>query len=532
MPLLDDDQMSRFLGEGYLALQPPELKSDFHRWMFEAASDLYDEGKRAGGDTVHLQYFGDNVVARVPGILELLDCPTVTGALRSVLGDGYVLHPHHYVHASTHRDQGFHQDGNLPWNERGHYRSHRPNWAMLFYYPQDVTPENGPTEILPGSQYWTRDFERGKRWHPGDGIDRSFNEEVSADPDLDYRDRRLAESLRGLGIEGLSPTRPPLLAGTVLLAHYDLMHRGVRQHPDFQGRRYMYKFYFLRTQEPDGPSWRNGAPRPTCPGPFPANRPIVERNWAWLRGETAEFGPRAIDLADARTEDTRLEAAYVLGGRARSEDAALDALAGALVDRRESVRRASGYGLGIAGDRALDVLCAAATYPDAPVRRVAVFAIGETRSTEERAIATLAGRLADADDLVRCNAAYALGNLGRRHDLPETVTEALLARLDPEVEPDNSTNVRMTRSTVRESVAYAVLQLAANGRLSPSERERFAERAFRDHDRYVRGLAVKALVHPGAGGAPAWMRPVLTALDRGYYLPDPAAHRSAAASGV
>ena len=217
MPLLDDDQMSQFLADGYVVLRPRELAPDFHREMFRTASALYDEGRRAGGETVHLQYFG-----------------------------GYVLHPHHYVHASSHRDQGFHQDGNLPWNERGHYRSHRPNWAMLFYYPQDVTPENGPTEVLPGSQYWTRDFERAERWHPGDAIDRSFNEEVATHPDLDYRDRRLAESLRGLGIDGLVPRRLPLPAGSVLLAHYDLVHRGVRQHPDFHGRRYMYKFYFLR----------------------------------------------------------------------------------------------------------------------------------------------------------------------------------------------------------------------------------------------------------------------------------------------
>ena len=532
MPLLDDDQMSQFLAEGYVVLRPRELALDFHREMFRTASELYDEGRRAGGETVHLQYFGDNVVARAPRILELLECPTVTEALTSVLGDGYVLHPHHYVHASSHRDQGFHQDGNLPWNERGHYRSHRPNWAMLFYYPQDVTLENGPTEVLPGSQYWTRDFERGERWHPGDAIDRAFNEEVATHPDLDYRDGRLTESLRGLGVDGLVPRRLPLPAGSVLLAHYDLMHRGVRQHPDFHGRRYMYKFYFLRTLEPTRPSWRNGAARPTSSGPFPANRPVVERNWAWLRGETSEPDGTHEAVKDAQAEDARMEAAYLLGARARSDDQALDALSAALVDQRESVRRASGYGLGVAGERALDVLCTAADHADATVRRVAVFAIGETRSTQGRAVEALAARLEDADDLVRSNAAYALGNLGRCAALPETVTETLVDRLDPEVEPDNSTNVGMTRSTVRESIAYALLQLAANGRLSESQRARFAEHAFRDHDRYVRGLAVKALVHPAAGDVPDWMRPVLAALDRGYYLPDPSAHGQAVAAGV
>ena len=532
MSLLDDNQMSRFLADGYLVFQPEELGDGFHGEMFRAASDLYDEGRRAGGDTVRLQYYGDNVIARVPGIAELIECPTVTGALTSILGDGYVLHPHHFIHASSHRDQGFHQDGNLPWNERGHYRSHRPNWAMLFYYPQEVTRENGPTEVLPGSQYWTRDFERGDRWHPGDGIDRTFNEEVATHPDLDYRDGRLAASLRDLGIDGLSPRRLPLGAGSVLLAHYDLMHRGVRQHPDFQGRRYMYKFYFLRTQEPGRATWRNRVERPREGGPFAANQPIVERNWSWLRGETPEPRPGPDTLADLDSEAARMEAAYLLGGRARRDDEALDALAEALVDQRESVRRASGYGLGIAGDRALDILCTGAAHADAPIRRVAVFAIGETRSTQERAVETLTRCLDDPDDLVRSNAAYALGHLGRRKGLPEDVVAALLDRLDPLVEADNSTNIAMTRSTVRESIAYALLQLAANGQLSHAHRERFAERAFRDHDRYVRGLAVKALVHPGAGDVPSWMRPVLAALDRGYYLSDPDAPGYASAGGV
>ena len=536
MSLLDDDQMSRFLADGYVLLHPPEPTPGFHDAMFSAASDLYDEGRRAGGDTVHLQYFGDNVIARLPRVLELLESPDIAGALTSILGEGYVLHPHHYVHASTHRDQGFHQDGNLPWNERGHYRSHRPNWAMLFYYPQEVTLENGPTEVLPGSQYWTRDFEYGTRWHPGDGIDRSFNEDVSAHSDLGHRDRRLAESLCRLGIEGLSPRRLPVPAGSVLLAHYDLMHRGVRQHPDFHGRRYMYKFYFLRTREPAEPSWRNRAQRPAYSGPFGANRPIIERNWAWLRGAAAvpgsTTGADRPQLMDAPSEDARMEAAYVLGTRARSDDAALAALAEALKHERESVRRASGYGLGIAGHRALDLLCEATRHAKAPIRRVAVFAIGETRSTQDRAIETLTASLTDPDDLVRSNAAYALGNLGRCRELAQAAIAALLERLDPEVEPDNSTNRAMTRSTVRESIAYALLQLATNGRLSDSERQRFAERAFRDHDRYVRGLAVKALVHPAAGGAPSWMRPLLAALDRGYYLPDPAAHGCATAVGV
>ena len=49
MPLLDDDQMSQFLADGYVVLRPRELAPDFHREMFRTASALYDEGRRAGG---------------------------------------------------------------------------------------------------------------------------------------------------------------------------------------------------------------------------------------------------------------------------------------------------------------------------------------------------------------------------------------------------------------------------------------------------------------------------------------------------
>ena len=104
---------------------------------------MHDEARAVGGDSVHLQVIGDNLRARIPLVERLLRSSAVYGALTSVLGDGYLLHPHHFVHEASTTDQSFHQDGNLPWNDRAHYRAHRPNWAMLFYYPQAVTLESG-----------------------------------------------------------------------------------------------------------------------------------------------------------------------------------------------------------------------------------------------------------------------------------------------------------------------------------------------------------------------------------------------------
>ena len=209
-----------------------------------------------------------------------------------------------------------------------------------------------------------------------------------------------------------------------------------------------------------------------------------------------------------------MEAAYLLGARAASDDDALNALAHGVTHARESVRRATGYALGIAGERALETLYKAAEHDDPRTRRVATFAIGETRTTDRRAASVLAERLCDPDDFVRSNAAFALGNLARRRALPDAVVDALLERLDPGVESDNTHILELHRSTVRENICYALLQLTANGRLSDDRLLRFAERGLGDHDRYVRGLTTKALGQAAADAAPAWTRLLLAALDQ------------------
>ena len=151
LALLDDEQMTQYLRDGYVVFSPSELDEAFHDALYNAACEVHDEARAIGGDSNHLQVIGDNLRARIPALEDFLNAGTVQGALISVLGEDFVLHPHHFVHEASTNDQSFHQDGNLPWNDRAHYRSHVPNWAMLFYYPQAVTLEAGPTEVLPGT---------------------------------------------------------------------------------------------------------------------------------------------------------------------------------------------------------------------------------------------------------------------------------------------------------------------------------------------------------------------------------------------
>ncbi len=155
--LLNDEQYLQFLTDGFVILQPETLDNHDHDYFYKRAQELYKRTTLLNSPTAHLEILGDNLRAQIPELDKLLEDPVVTGAVASILGEHAALHPHHFVHQSSHIDQPFHPDGNLPWNERGHYRAHRPDWLLLFYYPQLVDDTNGPTEIIPGSQYWTGD---------------------------------------------------------------------------------------------------------------------------------------------------------------------------------------------------------------------------------------------------------------------------------------------------------------------------------------------------------------------------------------
>lgn len=159
----------------------------------------------------------------------------------------------------------------------------------------------------------------------------------------------------------------------------------------------------------------------------------------------------------------------------------------------EGARRSGAYGLGLAGDAAVPTLRRALDDENPRVRRVAAFALGETRSPLPAAERALAAHLADPGDLARCNVAYALGNLGRCHAHAGAAIDATLQRLDAQAEPASTGKGPPHRSTVRESLAWALLQLARNDRLNAEQLERFATAGMADRDRYVRGLMAEAL---------------------------------------
>ena len=503
MELLTDDAYLRFLSDGYVVVRPDELDDRYHDLLWQRADALYDLTRRLESPTAHLQILGDNLRAAIPELDRLLHDPAVTGAVASVLGDGAFLHPHHYVHRSAARDQPFHQDGNLPWNERGHYRSHRPDWLIVFYYPQDVTLEKGPTEIIPCSQYWTTDIERADgTWRAGDPINADFDSALLAGDDLDARDRALADSLDGLHIPDLERRVIEVPAGSVVIGNYDLIHRGTRTQPG-QAARYMYKFYFARTQEPTAPAWTNRVASPSLAAVRPDLHPIVESTWAWSRGQRLQRPVGEAALATARgdlcsgLEHLQVAAAYTLG--TDTGEASLGFLLEGLHHDTERTRRASAYGLRLRCDEAGDALRQACTDEQVSVRRFAVFALGASWSP---GMESLLERLEhETDDLARSNAAYALGQVARNPNVDgPRIVEALIARLAPEVEPDNTEVAGLSRSTVRQSVAHALLQVASNHPLTAEARAAIADLISIESDRYVVGMLAEAVARNSPDG--------------------------------
>ena len=96
---LDELALRDFVINGFVRLKP-RLPLSFHDLIFNRTyAVLRDEFNH-----------GNNILARLPQLRRLLADPVVDGALRSVLGPDYILHPHRYCHESHPAVQPWHKD--------------------------------------------------------------------------------------------------------------------------------------------------------------------------------------------------------------------------------------------------------------------------------------------------------------------------------------------------------------------------------------------------------------------------------------
>jgi hypothetical protein len=92
--LLSDTEVQEFIRSGWMSIGPEAigLPSSHVRQIYEDGCAWHD-GPRKPGIHAH-----DNLLSERPGLQEVCRSPAVHGALQSLLGHGYMLHPHGGFH--------------------------------------------------------------------------------------------------------------------------------------------------------------------------------------------------------------------------------------------------------------------------------------------------------------------------------------------------------------------------------------------------------------------------------------------------
>ena len=444
--LLTDDQMRQFISRGYLV-----LRTDFPKEFHESLNSKLKEVMEKEGNP------GNNILPRLSEFNDIVQSPVVHGALTSVLGHDYTIHPHRHCHFTYpgRKVQGWHKDSY--WGHQK-VRNHHNWWAMIFYYPQAVDELMGPSGLLTGSQYYTK--------RAGD------------------------ETEQPVYLKGPE--------GTFALIHYDLWHRGgANLSPK---TRAMVKFQFVRMDAPEGPAWNNGQDDWTLVEDSPVNHnELWSQQWRWHRGEmgaqlngaeeiqSESNGNRLKDSAisdlagnlASKYEPDGVDAAYRL---ASYSDQAIPSLAGALTSGNATASRNAAYGLSAIGKEARGVLLDAVSHESEEARMHAAFALGELGQADAEIAAAVAKAVADPSVIVRRSAVEALGLMQEPAEL------TLPALLDGLTDADGQ---------VRFTAALSIQRLGSKAASAVPA----LQAALRDENRYVRANAVDALRRVGTNEA-------------------------------
>ena len=411
--LLSAEQIRQFIADGYLVLQP-SLPANLHRAICHRLTAAIPESDNPG----------NNILPLVPEMRHVLEAPEVHGALLSLLGPGYLEHPHRFCHIEAQQSAdgidypaklagNCHQDSYTPL---GRPRHHHIRYLRLMYYPQDTPQELGPTHVIPGT-------------HLNGGLNDS-------------------ERARPLPVRGG--------AGTVSLTHFDLGHAaGVNFSAQ---RRFMVKFIFMRATAPQANGWSDPDQAWANPGQIsgPDRMELAWSHlWDWMRGAERYASLAAGALADepvaaasgmsvaalraqlnaATDSAARVAAAHLLAARGAEAVSAVPDLIAVLNRVPDPVRVAATYALGAIGAPAVESLAAVLRgsgdalpqllrgvnrskqarwrepgqwREQALVMDDAGHALGAMGTT---ALPVLVDLLRDASEWARVNAAFALGEM-------------------------------------------------------------------------------------------------------------------------
>ena len=485
--LLSDEQVRFFLANGSLTLKT-RLPDSFHASMFNSMRNMF--GEDGAGNP------GNNLLPLEPKLRNVIDDPIVKGAVTSIVGEDYWLHPHRFPHENTpgSDEQVWHHDSY--WGYKRKVHDHRPWWVMVMYYPQTIYPEIGPTGTAPGSYCLTR--------RPQD--------------------------IDAIG----TPTTGD--AGTCMMIHYDIWHRKMKNFTAHE--RFMVKFEFARMSRPHGVTWNATDldwQEPECLPRYPVPE-LYRQQWYWLAGKP--LPRRATKRSETILNDTmstlrqgtiveRRNAAMALGRMGATAALAIEVLGDAVRDEDEVLSINAAYALSAIGEPAISTLIALMRSNDgenvddprvlvdegqhAGVEMTARNAAHALASLGESAALALADVAQDAGPRVRKYAVYALGQIGWESPAVYDALEAGAC--------DDNAYVRInaiealglmkgrTKTTAvllkalrdkEDEVRFNAAQSIA--RLAPDSPEVAAtlKDALHDGNRYVIGYALEALERIGS----------------------------------
>ena len=95
--LLNDEQVRAFIANGFLQLTP-DVDPSTH---VEIEALLRFAMEKEG-------WYGNNILSRIPKMYQVLNCPVVRGALESLAGPDYYIHPHRQGRTQQHAGRGSH----------------------------------------------------------------------------------------------------------------------------------------------------------------------------------------------------------------------------------------------------------------------------------------------------------------------------------------------------------------------------------------------------------------------------------------
>ena len=424
--LLSDEQVRAFIADGYVQVQTG-LDESVHRTIFEKTDRILrsgDGGRDGGGANPQ-----NNILPVVGELAQVLEAPEVVGALTGILGHDYVMLPHRHCHLNA-------PVAPLPDGRRGitmvphrdgqagcHKPRHRvPQWALLFYYPQECPDRQGPTALIPGTHLLPRlttELDLEMPLAVDRGADGGYRLPAN------YVQREVTSLACGLG--------------AVSIMHFDLGHSVLTNIADEM--RYGHKFVFMRTEQPARPSWANREPywrRPASAIERDGDKEHADSEiawtyvWNWMAGagdlfqrapgEVATAQPGTIAelrrrLRSAGEAERRLAANALGFARAAAAPAVADLVA-ALGDDSQHVQLNACYALGAVGAAAVNPLVAELDSYEELYRTYPPYGIGQAAhalgAIGAPAVPALVRALRSPHDHVRANAAYALGEMGQR----------------------------------------------------------------------------------------------------------------------